>query len=219
MEMGALMYGYAIEAHIKCSWALFENSALPKELNGHNFKDAFETAAHDGHFSDVEIPHDLLDFAHDHFHRRYPQQTHSSARWAKKAGRCLALTPSVGVYLEKFIILLDDSITKAHGDSRVSILSKAAHDCESQRGKDFFSENVPALKRLDLIIGYLGEEISTLEKSRVNASDYDVHIQHTRNTIALMQQLKVNNELLINSPCVDLNSFSNPGIPNGWYKA
>jgi len=219
MEMGALMYGYAIEAYVKCSWALFENSASNNAMQRHNFMEFFQITSRDGHFSDVEIPQELLEFSHDHFHRRYPQQTHESARQAKKAGRCLALTPNVGTYLEKFIILLDDSITKAYGLGKVSILFKAAHDAESQRGMDFFSGNVPVLKRLDLIVGYLEEEISILKNSKEHASDYEAHTKHTQGTISLMQRLKQNNESLINGPCTDLKSFTNPGIPNGWYKS
>jgi hypothetical protein len=215
--MGALMYGYAIEAHVKCSWALFNNSG-DKAVNSHNLRQLFEITERDGHFSDIETPYDLLDFSYDHF-RRYPKNTYDNAKRAKEAGRCLALTPNVGRYLEKFIILLDESITRSYGDGKVSILRKAAHDLESQRGKDFFCNNIPALKRLDLIVNLLEDEISTIETQGECLSNYETHIRSTRNTIALIQQLKLDNHALINGPCVDLDSFSNPGIPDSWHKA
>lgn len=73
IQTSVLMFGYAIEAHFK--QLLSSDPLFKKKLQfGHGFLGAYNKLKDNGFLTGVRVSEDLLHFAEDNFHRRYPTQ-------------------------------------------------------------------------------------------------------------------------------------------------
>jgi hypothetical protein len=120
METSAIMLAYAIEAHIK--HMLSREKKCPKKLlYDHDITNLFDKSREFGLFSDVEVSEDLLRFAQDNFHRRYPSQTRETIQNAMGMGHSLGMHVGVILAYDDFILQLDQSLWRALNDVRASV--------------------------------------------------------------------------------------------------
>jgi hypothetical protein len=167
-QPGAIMLGYAVEAHLKHGMNVHKSSFPPKLFNRliykHDIPTLFERSRAAGLFSDVEVSGDLLLFVQDNFHRRYPSQTQETARNARCRGHFLANTPALIHAYDDFILQLDWSLYRSINDIRASVTLMGAKGVKSLGDRLFFHSNHAAIDQLTGIQRLLDEDWDLFSK-------------------------------------------------------
>jgi hypothetical protein len=151
MQPGALMFGYAIEAHLKHLLSQ-RNSISQKLLHSHDLPLLFKACHDEGFVANVKTTDDLLEYALDNFHRRYPSQTRESSQRAKMKGRCLSQDIGIVLAYDDLILQLDTSITSLTKNLSNSLLTRAAHGWQCMEGRFFLHCNHAAVIYLDRLL-------------------------------------------------------------------
>lgn len=218
MQMGALMYAYAIESQLKCALIMFENQC-PKGLieSKHDIPRLFEEAKKAGLFLDVFVSNDFIEFVQDGFDRRYPSQTMKRAKIAREDGRFLILIPDMCNYYDRLVIDLDKSLTNIANDFKVSICLAAVKDSEGA-GVNFFKDNSYAFQNIDYIQKLIRQEIDHFSCISNIEGDYQCHISLLNNKLSVLYNLEktalnpVLHARYINTN-IDLRTLVHPGRP------
>lgn len=161
-QPGAIMLGYAVEAHLKHCMNVRKSSFPPKLFTTliykHDIPTLFERSREAGLFSDVEVSGDLLLFVQDNFHRRYPSQTQETARNATSRGHALAMAPELIHAYDDFILQLDWSLYRSINDIRASVALMGAKGVKLLGDRLFFHSNHAAIDQLTDIQRLLDED-------------------------------------------------------------
>lgn len=161
LQTGALMLGYAIEAHLKHVLTSIGNFSR-KLTHQHNFHDLFSVCRENDILQDVEVSEDLLDYVEDNFHRRYPSQTTETLQNAKSVGHAISISPVVITAYDDFIFQLDHSIAHTLSTPRASIGMLGGKRVDCLDGKFFFHSNYTAIARLSEIISLCEKDLELL---------------------------------------------------------
>jgi hypothetical protein len=168
MAASAIMLAYAIEAHIKHNMnahrSKFSGNLFSKLINKHDLPMLFQKCREVGLFSDVEVSDDLLRFAQDNFHRRYPSQTIQSAENAKHRGHSLGMHMGVILAYDDFVLQLDQSLLHTLHNVRASVAWMGGRGANTAPGRFFFHSNHTAVELLEDIINMIKEEFSIFLK-------------------------------------------------------
>ena len=220
MEMGAMMLAYSVEAHMK--QVLSQQKKPPRKLlYGHDILGLFEKSTELNLFTDLEVSNDLLRYAQDNFHRRYPSQTRETIQDAMSRGHCLAMDPCLIFAYDDLILQLDESVYRYSGTVKASIAARGATLVDCFDGRLFFHCNYPAIDRLEYIIKLHEEALSTLLKEEPEK----IHEINKRSHKGRLVILSDKNKLLTadiglvrvspaqgsKSPCNYANDFTYPG--------
>ena len=168
MQTGALMFAYAIEAHIKHLLSNHRNCPR-KLLYSHDIPILFEKSIELDLFTDVEVSDDLLRYAQDNFHRRYPSQTNETIKAASDRGHALFMDPGLVIAYDDLILQMDYSIYKKFGTPKASVAAMAAQLVDCADGRFFFHSNHAALDHLNEILKMHEESLALLLKEEDEA--------------------------------------------------
>ena len=164
MTTSAIMLAYAIEAHIKHNMNAHRSKFPQKLFNDlilkHDLPKLFKKCQEVGLFSEVEVSDDLLRFAQDNFHRRYPSQTKQTAKNAKNIGHSLGMHIGVILAYDDFILQLDQSLRHTLNNIRASVAWMGGRGANTAPGRFFFHSNHTAIELLEDIINMIKEEFS-----------------------------------------------------------
>jgi hypothetical protein len=162
------MLAYAIEAHIKHNMnshqSKFPRKHFSKLINKHDLPMLFQTCREVGLFSDVEVSQDLLRFAQDHFHRRYPSQTKQTIENARHRGHSVGMVIGVILAYDDFILQLDQSLWHTLHNVRASVALMGGRGANTAPGRFFFHSNYAAIELLEDIKRMIKEDFSLFLK-------------------------------------------------------
>ncbi|KXI28977.1 hypothetical protein [Paraglaciecola hydrolytica] len=212
MQMGALMFAYAVEAQIKHALVTFPNSCQQRLLNsGHDIPELFKEARKAKIFKGIEVDSSFLNFIQDNFHRRYPRQTKEQMKKANSEGRGLALTPNVLPWYDRFILNLDEWSYQNTSNFKSTIRLEAIKHIESKGGHYFFERNNTAYNSLPLIINLLDKEVEHYLAKPNGADQFNVHLKSLTNKKQIVIKTIDSLESKLPYQEVDLSNFSHPG--------
>jgi hypothetical protein len=212
MQMGALMFAYAVEAQIKHALGTFPNECPPWLLNsGHDIPALFIEAKKAKIFESVDVDRSFLNFIQDNFNRRYPRQTKEQIKKANSEGRGLAITPDVLPWYDRFVLNLDEWSYQKTSNFKSTIRLEDIKQIDSKGGHYFFDRNNTAFNSFPLIIKLIEEEISYYQNKPEGPDKYEVHLKSLNDKKDKV--LKIIEPLDPPLPYqeVDLSSFSHPG--------
>lgn len=133
-------------------------------------------------FQDTYIAEEFLEFASDHFSRRYPDLTEDPRPWSFG-------TTKLAVY-DDCICQLDTSLARSLGDPSASLIHAALHDRHPIRERmvtDMFHENDFAYKAAENFIDRDGESEGYLAILRSDPSKHAEFVARTRTRSPILE--------------------------------
>jgi hypothetical protein len=163
-------------------------------------------------FSDVEVSEDLLLYAQDHFHSRYPSQTQETSNKALALGHAVGLDPSRILAYDDLILQLDRSLWRVLNDVRASVALMGGKSANTELGRFFFYSNLVAIDLLEDIKTMLEEDFSLFlreapeRRHEMNRQDY---LRRLATLADKDKLLGADNQLMRITPRNDASHFRN----------
>lgn len=153
--MGAIMFGYAIECHLK--HALLEASPGNKKVQfGHSLHDLFSVCREYDLFSGVRVSDAFIDYCQDNFTTRYPSQVVSGNQAIEDRGQIRVVDSACVHAFDDLVLQMDDAMRERFGDD-AWMGRWLALGVEGLPARWFFHSNYAATKqcRLESYSNYL----------------------------------------------------------------
>ncbi len=151
--MAGINFGYAIELTLK--FILAFNKWPIEKLRGHDIKTYYQNVIDEGYINQVNISDDFINFANNKLKDRYPSYISAQFAEHQAKGQAYIFTIDILHCYDDFILQLDDAVSQAVKDPRISIGFRSCRDLLSVNGRIFFHCNDHAFQRIDLYREYL----------------------------------------------------------------
>ncbi len=146
-------FGYAVELTLK--FILAFNKWPQKKLYNHNIKNYYQNVIDSEYIKPVNVSDNFINFVNNRLNARYP--SYISAQFASYQAKQQAYAFTIDMLhcYDDFILQLDDAVTQAVKDPRISIGFRSCRELQSVGGRIFFHCNDHAFQRIPLYREYL----------------------------------------------------------------
>jgi hypothetical protein len=144
--MSGINLGYSIELSLK--FILAFNGHPKNELMKHNIENYYKQVIDMKYISPLKVSDDFLRFVNERLNARYPSMIAQRIAKHELESRAYVFTIDMLHCYDEFILQLDDAISKAVGDPRISIGFRSCRDLKSVNGRIFFHCNDHAFERI-----------------------------------------------------------------------
>lgn len=144
--VAGINFGYSIEISLKFLLAL--NGHPKSQLMKHHLGRYYRQVVDECYISELKASNDLLRFMDDRLNARYPTIiTNQLAEYEFKQQAYVFTIDMLHCY-DDFILQLDDAVSHAAGDPRISIGFRSCRELSSVDGRIFFHCNDHAFQRI-----------------------------------------------------------------------
>lgn len=186
LNMGAILFGYAIESHFKHGLSIIKE--CPKKIQySHDLLLLYEKAKEFDLFLDVEVSEDLLQYSNDFFTQRYPTQFINTVKEAEENMRCISIAPDIILAYDDLIMQLDQSIYSKFDTARATITLYAGKQINTKQGRIFFHNNHAFIKRIDEIINVLKNDLEIMHTEE-NETVYDLNKKEFETIVKVLNE-------------------------------
>jgi hypothetical protein len=153
------MLGYAIEFQLKQALIFKVQPLAGRERklveHSHDLQELWTMCRDRGLFGSVTVSWDFIEFANDHFERRYPSQIQKKKQQMASNDRISVISAGTLAPYDDFLIQMDDWFWSTSNCIQFSMGLGAAQRANSFLGWWFFHNNAPAVKRADKYLATL----------------------------------------------------------------
>jgi hypothetical protein len=146
--MAGINFGYCIELSLK--FILAYNGHPKKELMKHNIEEYYKQVIDKKYIPPLRVSDDFLSLMNERLNTRYPSMIGEQMAKHELESRAYVFPIDMLHCYDDFILQLDDAISNAVGDHRISIGFRSCRDLKSINGRIFFHCNDHAFERISI---------------------------------------------------------------------